>query len=95
VSVPCRIAGQLDSEFRLNADVYPNPSDGTFEIKLNNAVSEPYDISITDVSGRKVNFERKELSDQIIQISRLETGLYFVILSGENEQIVLKAVVKN
>jgi hypothetical protein len=95
VTVPCRIAGQLDSEFRLNADVYPNPSKGTFEIKLNNAVSEPYDIIITDVSGRKVNFERRELSDQIIQISRLETGLYFVILSGENEQIVLKAVVKN
>lgn len=95
VTVPCRIAGQLNSESRLNADVYPNPSDGTFEIKLNNAVSEPYDIIITDVSGRKVNFERRELSDQIIQISRLETGLYFVILSGENEQIVLKAIVKN
>ncbi|MBK9425406.1 MAG: T9SS type A sorting domain-containing protein [Bacteroidetes bacterium] len=95
VSVPCRIASPTTDNSEMKAVLYPNPSDGTFEIKINNSIPEPFDISITDLSGRLIKSEFQFLSDRTIVISNLETGMYFVILSGENERIVLKAIVKN
>ncbi|MBK9048302.1 MAG: T9SS type A sorting domain-containing protein [Bacteroidetes bacterium] len=95
VAVPCRIARPTTDNSEMQAVLYPNPSNGTFEIKLNNSIPEPFDISITDLSGRHVKSEMHLISDESIEISNLETGMYFVTIIGENERIVLKAIVNN
>ncbi|MBL0072246.1 MAG: T9SS type A sorting domain-containing protein [Bacteroidetes bacterium] len=94
VAVPCRMPDpQLI--IQMQAVLYPNPSNGTFEIKSINSIPEPFDISITDLSGRHVKSEMHLISDESIEISNLETGMYFVTIIGENERIVLKAIVNN
>ncbi|WP_431242438.1 T9SS type A sorting domain-containing protein [Flavobacterium sp. P21] len=62
--------------------IYPNPSDGNFNVGLND-FSTPYTIEIISFSGQKV-FEKQNTTSSKISVQNLSAGIYFIkIIKGE------------
>lgn len=62
-----------NSKVTSDLNVYPNPSTSTITIQVNN----PTNVSIMNSIGQEIE-NRTITSTQTIDISRLETGIYFV-----------------
>ncbi|KAF2509514.1 T9SS type A sorting domain-containing protein [Flavobacterium zhairuonense] len=62
--------------------IYPNPSDGNFNVGQND-FSTPYSIEIISFSGQKV-FEKQNTTSSKISVQNLSAGIYFIkIVKGE------------
>lgn len=90
------ISGTLSSEnFELNnVFVYPNPSNGIFNISLGNL--QPTRIEVYDLTGKKV-FAKNEIAisnfETKIDLSNLTQGIYFVKII-DNNQSTVKRIIK-
>jgi hypothetical protein len=75
-------------------DVFPNPSDGIFQVSSNS--TEPMQISILDQQGKQVDqFDLDELSsDHSFDLSDQAPGVYFAYISQGEQQWVKKLVVR-
>jgi len=62
--------------------IYPNPSDGNFNIELGNS-NIPYSIEIISFSGQKV-FEKQNAVSSEVSVQNLPSGIYIIkIIKGE------------
>lgn len=71
--------------------VFPNPSDGIFNIVLDNSDS-PYSIEILSFSGQKV-FEKQNATDSVISVSHLSSGIYIVKITRDSKTTIKKIVI--
>lgn len=71
--------------------VFPNPSDGNFNIGLGNSDS-PYLIEILSFSGQKV-FEKQNTTDSVISVSHLSSGIYIAKITRDSKTIIKKIVI--
>jgi hypothetical protein len=76
----------------LEVQLYPNPSAGSFNLKINSYKPSPIVVKVMNVNGQMVkSFLAK--SNQINQIgSELKSGVYMVIIHQDDEEKVIKAV---
>ena len=98
-SFPCNttpdgIDDQLAGEFFLS----PNPSNGLVALNLNLVEGQKLTIEVMDVAGRKVstrsgNFN-SGISRENFDLSRLEAGIYHMVLRGEKGSSALKVVLQ-
>lgn len=79
--------------------VYPNPSNGTFNLELNSSETSDYSVSITDISGKVI--ETREISAQngnnIISFGNnndLEAGVYLVNIKKGDAIVTKRLFVK-
>ncbi|HEX5001818.1 MAG TPA: T9SS type A sorting domain-containing protein, partial [Bacteroidia bacterium] len=85
----CRINGNA-----LDAQVYPNPTDGkaTVEFSVTNATE--YSINVTDLAGREVVSKEvaaeRGLNQVEIDLSSVGKGLYLVNIKGQDGTNVVK-----
>ncbi|MBA3682852.1 MAG: T9SS type A sorting domain-containing protein [Bacteroidetes bacterium] len=65
-----------------NLSVYPNPSNGKIII---NSINEDF-LEIVDLLGKKINYDKKQISDTTFEISCKNTsdGIYFLRIFGPN-----------
>lgn len=86
---------EIEEEIISNSNeitIYPNPSEGNFEIKLDNT-DLPYSIEIFSFSGQKV-FEKQNTTSSEIFTQNLSPGVYIIkIIKGE--KTFLKKVIIN
>lgn len=72
----------------LEVDIYPNPAGSQVFVSTNHI--QPEGINMYDVNGRLILWQKNA---QQIDISRLDTGIYFVqVIAGNN--VVVKKLVK-
>jgi endonuclease I len=72
--------------------IYPNPSDGNFNIKFGNS-NIPYSIEIISFSGQKV-FEKQNAASSEVSVQNLPSGIYIIkIIKGE--KISFKKIIIN
>jgi len=89
------INGTLSTEnFELNnVTVYPNPSNGIFNIALGNI--QPSAIAVYDVTG-KIIWSKAALqnttTETSIDLSNAQTGIYFVKITADNQSIVKRII---
>jgi hypothetical protein len=81
-----------------SVDAYPNPSAGSFVLKIADLPEGKVTVSITDTYGRKVKEYRTIITDnetvKEIDISGLRTGIYYINVSDSNlEQTITKVIV--
>ncbi len=73
-----------DEEIIIESDeivIYPNPSDGNFNIESQN--SDPYSIEVFSFSGQKV-FDKQNITSSEVSLQNLSSGIYFIkITKGE------------
>jgi len=72
--------------------VFPNPSNGVFNIVLGNSDS-PYSIEILSFTGQKV-FEKQNTTDPVIAVSHLSRGIYVVKIVKDSKTTIKKIVIK-
>jgi hypothetical protein len=90
------ILGTLSNQnFELNnVWVYPNPSNGIFNIAL--GTIQPTQIVVYDLTG-KIVYDKKEITvtnfETKIDLSNVSPGIYFVKISN-NDQVTVKRIIK-
>ena len=70
--------------------VYPNPNNGSFNIKMSNLISEKVGVSVYDLRGRLIfNKDYKALSNfnQNIQLDAIQSGVYLLnVVDGDRKE---------
>lgn len=74
-----------------NFELWPNPNNGEFSVRLLSNSNQKIEISVYDIRGRKVygqNFNNPGQFNQLIKVQNLQSGLYLLkITDGKNEAI--------
>ena len=75
-------------------DVFPNPTTGTFTVKLNKGALSDYDqIEIYDIRGRMLSQKAIEATQTRINM-KPKPGLYLIVVKGKNSRMTRKLVVR-
>lgn len=70
--------------------IYPNPSNGFLNVETPKAV----DVKITNILGKTV-FAQKEVSNEtVLNVSNLNTGVYFVTITNGSQNETQKIIIK-
>ena len=77
-----------------SVSVYPNPFSNSAVISVEN-ISFPYDIHLTDITGRVIN-SWKDIYSNKYQINNTNTafGIYYFIVSNEDGNLPIKVVIE-
>jgi hypothetical protein len=76
--------------------VYPNPTSGKVFLKTQNISGDEVDVTVFDLTGRKVLSTRKKLSENMeIDLSKQVSGAYFMKVETEGFQKTFKIIVKH
>ena len=70
--------------------VYPNPSNGTFNIDFGKG---RWDVEVYDITGRKV-FESRMDGRSVLDLGQCQKGIYFLKATGENQSLTTKVVIR-
>ena len=84
-------------EMLTNINLYPNPFNSSFDLRLNAEANYSIMLSIVDMTGRKVLENQYSLTkgENIVSVSGLENipaGIYFMRLDNEITSVTLKVI---
>lgn len=82
---------------KISLDVFPNPNNGIFNIKVQNSNNEDMSIEITNVNGQLVynkQFNNTGLILEKIDISYCSKGIYFIKVQSETNLKVKKIIIE-
>ena len=77
-------------ESESNVMVYPNPSNGTFNLNL--GVGQ-WDVEVYDITGRKV-YENRMDGRSVLDLGKCQKGVYFMKVMGESRGVTAKVMVQ-
>ena len=89
-----KMARPIEEEIVSESDeiiIYPNPSDGNFNVGLG-TFETPYSIEIISFSGQKV-FEKQNAIDPAISVSHLAKGIYMVKIVKDSKTLIKKIII--
>lgn len=98
-SVPCTVTPdgieeQLEGDFSIS----PNPTNGVSALKLNIKEAQELTINVLDITGRTVSTTTKDfnagISREMFDLTKLNAGIYHVVLQGESGRTALKVVLQ-
>ena len=76
--------------------VYPNPSNGRFQVKFENATRAVYELKIVNMVGQIVYVDRQLIngdSTQRINLTQLDDGIYFMSVRNGEQEITKKLII--
>ena len=73
-----------------NTQVFPNPSNGTFNLNLG---AGQWNVEVYDITGRKV-FENRMDGRSVLDLGKCQKGLYFLKASNESRSLTTKVVIR-
>ena len=76
--------------------VYPNPNNGTFNVKLNSSSTNGISMTVYDISGRRVFDKRYESSptfNETVNLNNVQAGMYILEVSDGVKKQSKKIVV--
>lgn len=86
--------GVKENSLSNNFSVYPNPTQGLLNVRLNDAVDGQTNLTLFDIQGRAILNKRGISNSETLHIENLEGGVY--LLSVENgKQKTTKKIVLN
>jgi hypothetical protein len=91
------ISGLVSSELISDVKIFPNPARTFTQIQFNNESSEPFNISLVDVSGRVLASQMYQALNGFNQIRMdmpsVNTGIYFILLESAGESQLLPLII--
>jgi hypothetical protein len=75
--------------------LYPNPSHGILNVRLNIPLAEPLEITVFDVLGKKVYNTSLRNENSAIDVSILENGIYTIVFQNENSIFKKQFIINN
>jgi len=96
VLVPDTTSGIFNPVYKSVMDIYPNPSDGRFEINIKSTELSEAVLKIIDITGKQVYAERLSLNNYFRKAYELNLmpGMYYAIISDEKYSKSVKFVIK-
>ena len=77
--------------------VYPVPSNGVFTVKMNTPKAESFDISISNNLGvvvfNRQNIMVQEPTDFLIDLGKVSSGVYTMVLQNTDQRVVRKIII--
>jgi subtilisin-like proprotein convertase family protein len=80
-----------------NFALYPNPNDGSFNIKFNSNSTNDINIAVFDMRGRSIFnkvYQNNGVFEQTLQLDNVQSGIYLVNIQDGDKKIVKKIVVE-
>ena len=77
-------------ESESNVMVYPNPSNGTFNLNLGEG---QWNVEVYDITGRKV-YENRMDGHSVLDLGKCQKGVYFLKATGESRGVTAKIMVQ-
>ena len=80
-----------------NFSIYPNPNNGTFNIKFDSSSTNNINVAVHDIRGRQVydkKYSNSGIFDETIQLNNLQSGVYLVTVQEGNKKEVKKIVIE-
>ena len=88
----CSPIGAIDNLELNDLSIFPNPTSSFLTIKSNKLISP---ISIYDITGKLVLQNKGNSNEIILDISNLNSGLYFIKSNSQNSSIRKRFIVSN
>ena len=88
--------GVKDNDFQ-NFVLYPNPSNGNFNIQFNSASNSAIKIGVYDMRGRQVfskSYQNNGFFNENLQLGSLQAGVYLVNVLDGDSKIVKRIVLE-
>ena len=84
----------INDEKESEGNIYPNPTQGTFNVRLDSKIENP-EFILTDISGKRITIHiLKNNGDYSITISDHKPGHYFLsILNDKGQRVFFKPVI--
>jgi PKD repeat protein len=81
-----------------NVTVFPNPSNGQFNVRFSNLEGKALNLMVFDLRGVRVHNQLVNISGQVMEspvdLSDLSKGMYFVQVSSGTERQTIKVIVE-
>lgn len=91
----CTLANE---QFDINGlTVYPNPSNGNFNIQYDNPISEETKVSVYDMRGRKIfenTYANQSTFNENIQLDNAQAGIYLLTVVDGTRKVVKRIAVE-
>ena len=86
------LSGIADNTLATNANVYPNPSNGQFNVKFSTPVSGTIQMDVFSVTGAKVLSQTADGSEGIynVDLSGYQAGVYYLRMTMNGRTVTLK-----
>jgi hypothetical protein len=72
--------------------IYPNPSNGLFTVKASFLLKE---ITVSGIDGKRLMIQNPNNNQVLLNLEKLEKGIFFLTLVGENNQVEVKKILIN
>jgi hypothetical protein len=72
--------------------IYPNPSNGLFTVKASFLLKE---ITVSGIDGKRLMSQNPNNNQVLLNLEKLEKGIFFLTLVGENNQGEVKKILIN
>lgn len=79
----CNPVGINNIEQNNFLNIYPNPSNNIINIEFDNPNNKEFELTITDVIGKKVHNVITRKAKQSVDVSNYDAGIYFVEIKGD------------
>jgi len=89
--------GIAENTVKSGISIYPNPSSGSFQLRLDNSLSgKTYDLGIYTEQGKRIFSKSifRQQSTSSIEIADLPKGVYFLRLMGGKDSYYRKIIVQ-
>lgn len=91
-----RVGSPVGAEevFKTNPQIKIYPQPATDYLKIESSDIIPVKIQLTDINGRMIRiFNDMEVNTGLLNVSSLQKGIYFLTITGNNNQTVTKKVI--
>jgi hypothetical protein len=82
----------LRAEPRSEVSVYPNPTTGKIQLQANSKITG---VEVFDLTGTQFSLKQKNQELREVNISHLQTGIYFLKVTLVNGEVVMKKLVRH
>lgn len=79
-----------------NTSIYPNPNDGTFNLKILSTSGIKIAVDVYDIRGRKVyneDFENQGEVNTILSLNNLNAGMYLLKVRDDKREVTKKIII--
>lgn len=90
----CTTNSLEDISEQLSATIFPNPSNGQFQIEIDNSITFNTKLEIYNTVGEKVYVETLTQQLNQIDVSKLTAGIYFVKLLNDTKAFNQKIIIQ-
>ncbi|MDP5172767.1 MAG: T9SS type A sorting domain-containing protein [Bacteroidia bacterium] len=80
---------------RIEASVFPNPTNGVFFLNIDSQFSESFEVKIVNLIGQPVNVREVYTNERTqFDLSGLPKGVYFVKIKVDQQQVVKRIILQ-